>query len=137
MEQERNEEWLNQRLNQIWQLLYPEVPRANQVIAIFKGRWRNKFGHIKKKGENTEIAINSLFRNSMVPEYIIDTTLAHELTHYMHGFCSPLKRQYAHPHKGGVVTKELVKRGFGHSVRMEKTFAKTIWPSLHREMTKH
>lgn len=97
--QERNEQWLNQKLEQIWQLIYPEVQKANHVKAVFRGRGRNKFGHIKKKGENTEIAVNSLFRHYIVPEYIIDTTLAHELTHYMHGFGSPLKNITSTPIK--------------------------------------
>ncbi|MBU1204167.1 MAG: hypothetical protein KKG60_03820 [Nanoarchaeota archaeon] len=132
----RTNHWLNERLNQIWKLLYPEVSRPNQVKAIFKGKWKNKFGHIIKRGENTEIAINSLFTHPMVPEYIIDTTLAHELTHYMHGFGSPLKRQHKHPHKGGIVTKELLHRGFGHSIRLEKRFYKTLWPVLYKELTK-
>jgi hypothetical protein len=129
--EKRTEYWLNTRLEQIWQLLYPEVPRKNEVKAVFKGKWKNKFGHIVKRGDFTEIAINSLFSNNIIPEYVIDTTLAHELTHYMHGFGSPLEKKYAHPHKGGIVTKELVKRGFGPSMSMEKKFCKTLWPAIY------
>ena len=50
--------------------------------------------------------------HELIPEYVIDTTVAHELVHYMHGFFSPHQRLYKHPHKGGIVTKELKKRGF-------------------------
>jgi len=130
----RTNKWLNQRLNKIWNLLFPEVPRPNIVTAVFKGKWKNKFGHIVKKGRYTEIAINSLFTHVLVPEYIIDTTLAHELIHYMHGFGSPLKRQYKYPHKGGIVSKELLKRGFGHSLRLEKHFYAHLWPVVYKEL---
>ena len=67
-----------------------------------------------------------------VPEYVIDTTLAHELVHYMHGFNSPLPQKYKHPHRGGIVDKELIKRGFGHNLSMEKVWAKNQWEKLFR-----
>ena len=54
--------------------------------------------------------------NEIIPEYIIDLTLAHEMIHYMHGFNSPLPKQFRHPHAGSVVDRELKKRGFGHLI---------------------
>jgi hypothetical protein len=105
----RDQDWLNEKLNQIWELLFPDVPRANTVIIRFKGKWRNKFGHIKRnKDKSTEIAINGLFRHLEVPEFIIDNTIAHELIHYMHGFNSPLPKQFRYPHQGGIVRRELL-----------------------------
>lgn len=131
----RDNYWLNQRLNQIWALLFPETPRPNKVIVKFKGKSRNKFGHIKMlKNNDTEVAINSLFKSSLVPEYIIDLTLAHELVHYSHGFHSPLPKLHKHPHKGGVVDKELIKRGFSHFINQEKEFVKKEWPTLYRQL---
>lgn len=132
--EKRDEKWLNERLVQIWRLLFPDVEKANEVKAVFKGKWKNKFGHIVKKKKETEIAINGLFSEPIVPEYVIDATLAHELIHYMHGFGSPLKQKYKHPHKGGVVTKELLKRGFGHSMRLERGFYKRLWPVIYKEL---
>lgn len=126
--------WLNQRMDQIWELLFPDTPRENKVIAKFKGKWKNKFGHIKLlKDKTTEIAINSLFQEEIIPEYIVDLTLAHELVHYAHGFNSPLKQKYKHPHKGGIVTKELKARGFEHLIRKEKDFMKK-WPKIHTQL---
>lgn len=130
----RDDEWLNNRLNQIWTLLFSEVEKKNNVIVRFKGKWRNKFGHIKRiKNIDTEICVNGLFKNEVVPECIIDITLAHELIHYMHGFNSPHERKYKYPHQGGIVKKELLKRGFGHSLRLEKKFIKE-WRTLYKEL---
>lgn len=128
----RDDAWLVARLDHIWSLLFPEVERKNQVIAKFKGKWRNKFGHIKLLNDkSSEIAVNGLFRHEDVPEYVIDLTLAHELIHYSHGFNSPHKKKFKHPHQGGVVTKELLRRGFGHLLRKEKVFIKREWTKLH------
>lgn len=133
----RDDEWLAIRLKQIWELLFPEVPRKNNVIARFKGNWKNKFGHIKRLlNKDTEIAINSLFRDERVPEWVVDITLAHELIHYSHGFNSPLERKYKHPHAGGIVTRELKKRGFGHLLRRERVFEKKEWYSIYNSLTK-
>lgn len=124
----RSQLWLNNRLEQIWELLFPDTPKANNVVIRFKGKWRNKFGHIKRlKNKDSEIAINSLFTHEMVPEYIIDLTIAHELIHYSHGFNSPLPRQFKHPHQGGVVRRELIKRGFSHMLRKEREFIRDHW----------
>ena len=103
----------------IWSLLFFDVERRNDVLIKFKGNWRNKFGHIKRlKNKNSEIAINGFFKKEIVPEYIVDVTIAHELVHYMHGFNSPHPKLFAHPHKGGVVDKELRGRGFGQNLLM-------------------
>ena len=133
----RDDIWLNQRLDQIWLLLFPELAKLNKVKARFKGHWKNKFGHIKLvKNKDTEIAINSIFKDQRVPEYIIDITLAHELVHYMHGFNSPHQRKYRHPHKGGIVDKELINRGFGHLIVKEKRFCKEDWTKIYPEYCK-
>lgn len=127
----RDSIWLQKRLEQIWELLFPDTPKLNDVLIIFKGKSFRKFGHIKKLGLDTEIAINSLFQYELIPEYIIDITIAHELTHYMHGFNSPLKRLYKHPHKGGIVIRELKKKGFSSMLKKEKVFIKREWPKIY------
>ena len=78
-----------------------------------------------------------MFQSSLVPEYIIDLTIAHELIHYSHGFHSPLPKLYSHPHKGGIVTKELKQRGFANQLSLEKNFIKNEWPKMHQELTKY
>jgi len=43
---------------------------------------------------------------------LVDATIVHELTHYLHGFSSPIEQKFRTAHAGGVVVKELKKRGF-------------------------
>ena len=132
----RDNNFLKIRLEQIWIILFNEVPKLNNVIIRFKGKSRNKFGHIKKVRKDTEIAINSLFKFEIIPEHIIDLTIAHELIHYMHGFNSPLDKKYKHPHKGGIVTKELKKRGFDKMLKKEKMWFKYEWPKIYEQIVK-
>ncbi len=130
----RDDIWLKERFEQIWSLFFPEVEKRN-VYINFKGRWKNKFGHIKKgKNNRSEIAINSLFKDERVPEDVIKLTIAHEIVHYMHGFHSHLPKRYDHPHKGGVVDKELKKKGFGYALSKEKSWVKSEWPTLFNEL---
>ena len=133
----RNQLWLENRLSEIWELLFFDTPKQNNVIIKFKGKWKNKFGHIKTlKNKDTEIAVNSLFQSSLIPEYIVDLTIAHELIHYSHGFHSPLPKLYSHPHKGGIVTKELKKRGFVNQLSLEKQFIKEEWSTVYSQLIK-
>ncbi len=132
----RDDDWLKNRLDRIWSLLFSDVERLNAVDISFKGEWKTKFGHIKKVGRKSEIVVNGLFKESCVPEYIIDLTIAHELVHYSHGFNSPHKRKYKHPHAGGIVTRELNKRGFGHMAKLERFFVRRQWPALYTVLTK-
>jgi hypothetical protein len=59
------------------------------------------------------IQVNSLFQMHDVPDYVVRVTVAHEMVHYAHGFGSPLPRRYKHPHRGGIVKRELLARGMG------------------------
>src|SRR3989338_485246 len=54
-DEERDDAWLNSRMNNIWVRYFKDVERENIVLARFKGKWRNKFGHIKRlKDKSTE-----------------------------------------------------------------------------------
>lgn len=124
----RNEEWLAEFMHSLWEKNFPDVKRKNNIIVRWKGRWKNKFGHIKRlKNKDTEIGINSWFKDKRVPEYIIELTLAHEIVHYMHGFQSPHPKLFRHPHQGGVVDKELKKRGYSVMLKEEKKWFKDVW----------
>ncbi|MBI2109940.1 hypothetical protein HYT58_02080 [Candidatus Woesearchaeota archaeon] len=131
----RNHEWLETRFNQIWNLFFPEVERK-MVFIRWKGFWKNKFGHIRKTGHGTEIAINRLFQDERVPEDVIKLTIAHEIIHYMHGFHSHLPKQFNHPHAHGVVNKELISRGFKYAIKNEKLWVKNNWFALYKELRK-
>ncbi|MAG52328.1 MAG: hypothetical protein CMH62_00020 [Nanoarchaeota archaeon] len=132
---ERTQTWLESKLDQIWELLFPEMPRKNTVIIQFKGKSKYRFGHIKLKEKDTHIVINSLFKHELVPEYIIDITIAHELVHYLHGFNSPLPQLYRYPHQGNIVNKELIKKGFAHQIKLEKQWIKKEWIKIYNQIT--
>lgn len=131
----RDNFWLASRLNRIWYAHFYDVEKANNVFVRFKGKWKNKFGHIKKSRHgDTEIAVNSLFKDERVPEFIIDLTLAHELVHYMHGFNSPHPKKFQHPHRGNIVNRELMVRGFKEVLKRERRFMKHEWPHLYKQL---
>ncbi len=133
----RDNIWLHQRLEQIWQLLFTEVEKKNNVTIRFKGKWKNKFGHIKRlKDGSSEIVINHYFQQEHIPEYIVDLTIAHELVHYMHGFNSPHPKLYKHPHAGGIVDRELKRRGFGHLLKQERAWIKSDWRPFLEQLNK-
>lgn len=130
----RDDEFLRKKLGYLWDLAFSDVERKNDIKIRFKGRWKNKFGHIKKlKGGDSEIVVNGYFRDLKVPEFIIDLTIAHELVHYSHGFNSPLPKLYRHPHQGGVVSRELKKRGFGDLLKQERKWIKEEWKKIAEE----
>ena len=132
----RDDIWLEQRLEQIWELIFPDVQRLNAVNIRWKGRWKNKFGHIQlKKDKTSEIVVNGLFKDVRIPEGIIDATIAHEFVHYMHGFQSPHQQKYKHPHAGGIVTREMKRRGFAHILAEERDFVKRDWLRIYQEIT--
>ena len=131
----RDELWLNKRLGEIWDVFFSDVVKLNEVKIRFLGKWKNKFGHIKLlKDKSSEIVINGLFKNERIPDYIVDLTIAHEIVHYMHGFNSPHKKAFRYPHQGGVVRKELLKRGFKVPLKIERRFLKEDWEVICKEL---
>ena len=133
----RDDIFLKERLEYIWNNGFSDVERKNRISIIFKGKWKNKFGHIKKVGPDSEIVVNGFFKDERIPSYIIDLTIAHELVHYSHGFNSPLPKLYSHPHKGGVVNKDLKKRGFNELLKLERKWIKNEWrPMIRSEFTR-
>ena len=127
----RDDNYLKGRLESIWNDFFTDVIKKNNIKIRFRGRWKNKFGHIKKlRNGDSEIAVNGYFRNEIVPGFVLDLTIAHELVHYSHGFNSPLPKMYEYPHKGGVVDRDLKKRGFGEMLKLEKKWIKNEWKSI-------
>lgn len=132
----RDDQWLKEKMESLWSNNFSDVERKNNVAIRFKGKWKNKLGHIKLlENKDTEIVINGLFRNDRIPEQLINATIAHELVHYSHGFQSPLERKYKHPHAGGIVSRELKSRGLGGTLLFEKKFMKRNWHYIYLELT--
>lgn len=110
---ERDDDWLRERLNDLWDRYFFDTPRANTIRISFGPFWKSRLGLITMSLDEatTYIVLNGLLRNPEVPDVVINVTVAHELVHYAHGFGSPLARRYKHPHRGGIVKRELVRRG--------------------------
>src|SRR5579875_2699348 len=89
----------------IWERYFADVPRVNEVQIAYCRPWKSRLGLIRMSLDETTsfIGINALLQHELVPEYVLITTVAHELAHYAHGFGSPLPRLYAHPHANNVV----------------------------------
>lgn len=128
---ERDHKWLKSRLEAIWTKHFSDVVIANNVFVKFGRPARTRLGSIKygrrREDPNTIITINGYFKDDMIPEYVVDAVLAHELTHYAQGFCSPHPQNYRHPHKGGVVKSELADRGLHELMRAEKKWVRENW----------
>lgn len=128
---QRDHNWLKFRLETIWTRFFPDVAVANNVFVKFGRACRTRLGSIKygrkKENPNTIITINGYFKDEMIPEYVVDAVLAHELTHYAQGFASPHEQKFAKPHLGGVVNRELSDRGLRDLLFQEKRWVKTNW----------
>jgi hypothetical protein len=116
-------------LDYIWQHYFSDISRVNEVQIAYCFPWKNRLGLIRLSLDNalSFIGINALLQHQQVPEYILITTIAHELTHYAHGFGSPLPRLHKHPHANNVVNRELEKRGLGEYVHQCDAWIDKQW----------
>lgn len=131
----RDQVWLEAVLQEVWTTAFPDLVAQNRVEIRFGRAARTRLGSIRmaRDGSVSTILMNRLFRDERVPREMVAVTVAHELTHYLHGFSSPLPRQYKSPHAGGVVTRDLKARGFGPALVRQKRWLKAHFPGLYRE----
>jgi hypothetical protein len=120
-------------LDEIWHTYFADVPRVNRVEIAYCQPWKRRLGLIRLSLDNLTsfIGINALLQLTEIPEYILTTTIAHELTHYVHGFGSPLPRLYEHPHANNVVKRELEQRGLGEIMRLCDEWIDNQWFSFY------
>ena len=140
---------LQNLLYDIWEKHFDDVPRKNLVIVKFGKFSKQRLGSIKwvrdlkgiksiyKKFEKehkiqddkriTLIILTRYFTQENIPEFLIKTTLAHEIVHYTHGFNSPLEKRYKYPHQGRIIEKELKKRGLGKEYDLSEKWLKENW----------
>jgi hypothetical protein len=147
----RTNTWLANRMYYLWEEHFADVPRTNVVLIKFGRGSRSQLGSIKWANQSTRIrsllkrksireyadaqddkrvtviTITRKFKDPSIPEFVVDSTIAHEMVHYTHGFSSPLKQRFAHPHKGGLIRKELESRGLGELHRAAKRWLKENW----------
>lgn len=116
-------------LEYIWESYFADVPRVNEVQIAYCQPWKSRLGLIRMSLDEmvSFIGINALLQHHTVPEYVLVTTVAHEMVHYMHGFGSPLPRPYEHPHANNVVNNELEKRGLDACMKQCDTWIDKEW----------
>jgi hypothetical protein len=135
----RDEAWLQAVLDKIWDNYFPDVAQENDVRIIFGRRAKRRLGSISLDPNDRKtsiITMNGLFRDPDIPEFVVEATIVHELTHYAHGFNSPLDQAQAHPHAGGVMRREFAERGLLDLFQMQKSWLKENWPGvIEREFT--
>jgi hypothetical protein len=129
----RDEKWLAQLLDTVWDEHFSDVPQDNIVRIRFGRKAKHRLGSIMmdpKEADVSLITMNGIFRDESVPEFVVKATLVHEMTHYAHGFNSPLMRKQAHPHAGGVMRREFDERGLLALYKDQKKWIKENWPRV-------
>jgi hypothetical protein len=128
----RDEAWLQQMLDKIWDNYFLEVPQDNDVRIVFGRRAKRRLGSIglDQDGRTSVITMNAIFKNPNIPEYVVEATLVHELIHYAHGFNSPLQRARQHPHAGGVMRQEYAEKGLLELYQQQKRWLKANWADV-------
>lgn len=130
---ERDNAWLWHMLDKIWDNYFTDVAQENDVKIVFGRRAKRRLGSIgldPADRSTSVITINSIFKRTDIPEFVVEATVFHELTHYAHGFNSPLEQAQAHPHAGGVMRREFAERGMLELYQQQKQWLKTHWPRI-------
>lgn len=132
----RDNAWLLSRLDHLWSTYFPDINQANRVFICFGRHAKFRLGSIRLDPQtgHTYITITSMFKDLAIPEEVVDHTIAHELTHYAHGFSSPLQRKHRHPHKGGVIQKEMEERNLGHLYQAYKQWVRDYREQIRATM---
>ncbi|HEY2004374.1 MAG TPA: hypothetical protein VGH44_04665 [Candidatus Saccharimonadia bacterium] len=129
----RDNGWLQQVLDKIWDNYFANVPQENDVRIEFGRRAKRRLGSISldpRDGKTSLITMNGIFRDPTIPEFVVEATIVHELTHYAHGFNSPLEQAQAHPHAGGVMRREFAERGLLELYLQQKRWLKDNWAGV-------
>ncbi len=129
----RDENWLQFQLDSIWDEYFSEVPQDNIVRIEYGRKAKRRLGSIRLDPTDRDtsiITINRIFADAEVPEFVVQATIVHELSHYAHGFNSPLNQAKAHPHAGGVMRREFDERGLLSLYTQQKKWLKTNWPII-------
>jgi hypothetical protein len=130
---ERDDAWLQGTLDSIWDTYFADVPQSNDVRISFGRRAKRRLGSISldpKDKTTSLITMNGLFKSDTIPSFVVQATIFHELTHYAHGFNSPLDQAQAHPHAGGVMKREFAERGLLELYLKQKRWLKAHWPAV-------
>ncbi len=130
----RTNNWLLSKLDYLWSNYFPDMDQTNPIFINFGRYSKYRLGSIRldRRTDKSYITITSMFKNSDIPEAVVEHTIAHELVHYAHGFSSKRTRLHRYPHAGGVVKKEMEDRGLGN---LNKAYR--AWVKSYREQLIH
>lgn len=122
----RDNSWLLSRLDYIWSKYFEDVTQENPVFIRFGRFSKYRLGSIRLDSRTNKsfITLTGMFKNQKIPQVVVDHTIAHEMIHYAHGFSSKRIRMHKYPHAGGVVQKEMRKRGMGYLIAGYRSWVK-------------
>ncbi|MEI8072545.1 MAG: hypothetical protein WCH00_00385 [Candidatus Saccharibacteria bacterium] len=129
----RDQEWLENMLADIWYKYFREVRQDNDVRIVYGRKAKRRLGSIsldRKDMKTSVITINPIYQDIEIPEFVVEATIVHEMTHYAHGFNSPLEQKQKHPHSGGVIRREFAERGLEDLYLQQKQWLKDNWSSF-------
>ena len=148
----RDNKYLEKLLYDLWETSFCDIPRLNAVVIKYGKYSRRQLGSIKiVKDKNvisryvkrfdidqdnledysiSVITVTRYFSQLDIPEFVIKSTIAHELCHYAHGFNSPLEKKHSHPHRGNIIKKEFDKRDLLDIYLQSKEWLKQNWINI-------
>lgn len=120
----RDHNWLLSRLDYLWSRYFADISQDNPVFIRFGRYSKYRLGSIKleRRTNKSKITITGMFKNPKIPTSVVDHTIAHELVHYTHGFSSKKIRLHRYPHAGGIVNRELERRGMKSLIKGYKVW---------------
>lgn len=132
-----SDSFLVQRTGRICREQFKGREITNLLVVRWGKPWKSKLGHIKPLKRNPEygslIEINPVLLSPVVPGFVLDATILHELIHYFQGFGSNHPRQQRHPHRGGAITREFAKFGWGELHEKQEKWIRENWLRIWRE----
>lgn len=135
-ESNRDQEWLENLLADIWYRYFFDVEQSNRVKIKFGRNAIRRLGSIsidRKDKKTTIITVTGIYKNLKVPDFVVKATIVHEMSHYSHGFNSPINQRHKYPHSGGVIRREFAERGLEKLYLRQQKWLKANWPAIVEE----
>ena len=131
----RNDIWLGQLLERIWQGYFTDVKEVYPLSIEFGRKARTRLGSLSYNPRTTQatIRVSALFKDTEIPENVVKATIVHELCHYAHGFNSGHLQKFDYPHAGGVIKREFAERGLEKLYVEQKKWLKEHWRAYVNE----
>lgn len=126
----RNNKWLKNIAQDIWFKYFHDISPTNDLRVKFGKRARWQLGCIRqstKIGSPSVVTINGYFKNEVVPQYVVKSILAHEFVHYLTGFSSSRPKLFRYPHRGGIINREMKRRGLAKLEKLQKEWIDKNW----------